>query len=592
MEVLVPGPWWSSLSYRSQSELSPGCRVAVPIGRTKRVGFVLSCSDTSTWPENKVRSISSVLDDGPVMPSYLWRLSHWVGKAFLCGQGQALMAMIPKEILSGEELPPWKAGEADGIVSVSSEVSTCYRWLDRDRIDRYISMIQTSSRTIVAFPDHQRAQSFLDVLAQSGLNRCLLWPRTGGSRKLREWMAVRDGEYGVVVGGPGVMSAPLDADLIIVEDEGNDAYRLMRHPKLNARSVLSRMAKETGAKLVLGGRIPSSRVFRGLSPEEEKRRPGKRLVFVDVKEGHSLDIPGALRELPLAQSTMERTIDCVSRGRVAIWILDRKGYVGDLRCEECGASITCPCGGSFRVTGKAMSCFICGRREDLPELCPECGGAIITGQNPGIDALIPAATSLIPGRPVVLWSTDEPKGKAATKERVKSLSSGGLVLGTRKSLELCAILDVGLVCWLDGDGEARRPDHGARHCAYTMVSESCWGGLAPLDRQVVLQSRNPGRGWQGALSAGWTVFWERELRERADVEMPPFRYLAEVSCLGEDKDRFSESIALAGGDVMDPDPKDDRVWVAFIRLSSMYRAMEEFFSIGSRSYPKVVLWTD
>lgn len=574
-------------------EILPGSRVIVPVGRTKRVGFVLSNSSTSIWPENKVREISSVVDASPVLPDYLWRLILWVGRAFLCGQGQALMAMVPKEILSGQEIPSWKGREEGGEANISlSEVSTCYRWLDQDRADLYCSMIQSCSRAIVAFPDHHRAESFFNLLAESGTDGGLLWPRTGGKGKFKAWMSAREGEYSFIVGGPGVMSAPLETDLVIIEDEGNEAYRLLRHPRLNGRSVLSRMAKETGAKLVLGGRIPSSRVFRALSPDEEKSRPGKRLTLIDVNEGHSLDVPGASRDIPLAQGTMERTIECVSGDRVALWILDRKGYVGDLRCDDCGASVTCPCGGSFRLTGRSMSCFRCGKKVDLPDICPECGGPIITGQNPGMDALIPVATSLISDHPVVLWSADEPKGKVEIKKRLKSLSSGGLVLGTRKSLELCDLLDVGLICWLDGDGEARRPDHGARHCAYSMVAESCWRGATPEKRQVILQSRRPGKGWQRALSTGWTVFWEKELQERLDVELPPFRFLAEISCLGDDKDKVSEALTLADGDVMDPDPNEDRLWVAFTGLSPTYRAMGEFFSIGARSYPKVVLWTD
>lgn len=590
VEVIVPGPWWGSLSYRSPDPLQPGCRVLVPVGRSKRVGFVLSCSGTSRWPEEKVRSISSVLDREPALPDHLWKLARWTGKAFLCGPGLALMAVLPREILSGQEVSPFKGSEKGGLAP--SDTLTCYRWLDRHRLDFYRSMVQDSTGTIVAFPEQARAESFFKEVQRDGLDGGLLWPVTGGQAKFNAWIAARDGNYRFVVGGPGVMSCPLMADTVIIEDEGNEAYRSMRYPRLNGRSVLSRAAKEMGAKLVLGGRIPSSRVFSHLRPEEDRDRSTKRVVFIDVKEGHCLDVPGASRDLPLAQGTMERTIEQLSVGKVVIWILDRKGYVGDLKCDECGAPISCRCGGVFRLEGGQMSCFRCGKKAPLPEVCPNCGGPVITGQNPGIEALIPAAQAMVADRPVVIWSADEPRGKIAVRDRIKSLRSGGLVLGTRKALELCDHLEVGLICWLDGDGEARRADHGARYSAYSMVVESCWRGEAPWDRRIVLQSRNPGKGWQKALLSGWTGFWNRELKERLDVELPPFRYLLEISSLGEDKDRMSDSLLDSGGDVMDPDPEGDNLWVAFSHISPIYRAMEDFFSIGSRCYPKAVLWTD
>ncbi|SMG11382.1 replication restart DNA helicase PriA [Dethiosulfovibrio salsuginis] len=592
VDVVVPGPWWGSLSYRSDELLIPGCRVSVPVGRTKRVGFVLSSSSSSSWPEGKVRAISSVIDGEPVLPPYLWRLISWAGRAFLCGQGQALMAMLPKELLSGEKVPAFKSISQGGGPEIDGpEVLSCYRWRDIDRSDFYLSMIQ-SCRAIVAFPEQSRAESFFRSAVKAGLDGGMLWPVTGGAKKLNAWISARDGECRFIVGGPGVMAAPFEPDRVIIEDEGSEGYRSLRSPRLNGRSVLSRMAKEVGAKLILGGRVPSSRVFKGISPDEERVRPGKRLIFIDVKEGHTLDIPGASRDIPLAQGTMERTIRDISKGKVVLWILDRKGYVGDLRCDDCGAPLACPCGGSFRLEGGRMSCFRCGRKASVPDTCPDCGGPMITGQNPGIEALMPSAKSMVPDRPVVVWSADEPKGKIAKRDMIKSLSSGGLVLGTRKALELCDYLDVPLICWLDGDGEARRPDHGARHSAYSMVVESCWRGNNPEDRQVILQSRRAGKGWQMALNSGWTVFWNRELEERRDVELPPFRYLAEISCLGGDKDRVSDSLSSAGGDVMDPDPSGDLIWVAFTHILPIYRALERFFSIGSRSYPKVVLWTD
>lgn len=554
------------------------------------MGFVACCSDTSSWPEERVRSVSSVIDEASVLPGLYWELLSWVGKAFLCGTGQAMKAMVPVEVLRGDPMSPCLS---DARPFGKMETETCYRWEDEARTDSYLSRLREASLPVlIAFPEHDRAKSFFEVAKKEGLTGGLLWPRGGGSAKIRAWAAVRDGGIRYVVGGPGVISAPMVPGMIIIEDEGNDGYRFVRHPRLNARSVLSRMALASGSRLVLGGRIPSSRVFKEISPGEEQRRIGKRLVLVDIGEAHRISVAGASREILLTEGTMKRTIEVVAEGRTAIWILDRKGYVGELRCDDCGSSLTCACGGTYRLMGDRMVCVRCGRVSVLPDFCPECGGPVISGNNPGLEAFLPVAGSMFPEKPVFIWSAEEPSGMARKKERIKALINGGLVLGTRKALELCDCLDVGLICWIDGDGEARRPDHGARYNAYSMVAESCWRGPFPTKREVVLQSRVPGKGWQGALSIGWTRFWEKELAERSDLGLPPFRYLAEISDMGHNREKIYESLFETGAEVMDPDPAGDLLWVGFDRLSMIYKAMESFYAIGATSYPRVVLWTD
>ncbi|MCF4113480.1 MULTISPECIES: hypothetical protein [Dethiosulfovibrio] len=591
-EVLVPGPWWSGLTYRHDRPLEPGVRVRVPIGRGSRIGFVSRCDETSSWPEKKVRPIMEVLDESSTIPDVSWRLMTWVGRSFLCGVGQALSSMLPEQILKGEDLSPF-IDRSKKKEKPSFSMEGLYRWLDDDRLKFYEELLgDGSTRAIISFPEQLRAKAFLKRLEDDGIVGGLLWPNTGGKKKMEAWLSVRDGNCRFVVGGPGVMAAPLEPDLVVVEDEGNDSYRMQRHPRLNGRSVLTRLAMDSRSRLVVGGRIPSSRVFRELRPEEERGRLESRVVFIDLNDANRVSVPGASDEIPLAEGTMTRTLDTMENGRVALWILDRKGYVGDLKCDDCEHPLRCDCGGTLRLFGGRGRCVRCGKTFDIPNKCPNCGGPVIMGRRPGLEALLPIAQAVVSKERVFTWSSDDPKRTVDRRDRIKELSSGGLVVGTRKSLELCDILDVGLVCWLDSDGEARRSEHDARYSAYTMISESCWRGPSPERRQVVIQSRRPGKGWQVSLLSGWTSFWRRELVERSELELPPFRYLAEIRVSCRYKERLIDKLVSAGLDVMDPDPFQDLIWVAVKHLHRLYVALESEYVIGSAEYPKVVLWTD
>ncbi|PIE55412.1 MAG: hypothetical protein CSA35_00990 [Dethiosulfovibrio peptidovorans] len=591
-EVVVPGPWWSNLTYRSSLPLEPGTRVRVPVGRGVRVGFVLGGDSISSWPEAQVRPILDVLDERPVISLPIWQLTQWVGRSFLCGVGLALSVMLPGSVLKGEAVPPLqsqKMNERKGRFSVN----TCYRWLDDDRLERYKTyLIDPDCRAVVAFPEIERAKAFFKDLERSGISGGLLWPRGNGTTRRKAWLACRDGLVRFVVGGPGVMAAPLCPDVVIIEEESNDAYRLQRHPKLHARSVLSRMAREWGAELLLGGRLPSSRVMREIAPKEERRKPGARLVLIDVNRAHEAAIDGASDGLHLSEGALSRTVETVSRGGVALWLLDRKSYLGDLRCDDCGRPLQCLCGGSMGLRHGRVRCLRCGREESWSDVCPCCGGAVITGRRPGLEALVPIAQAVVSGKTMLLWTAEDPRGIAQRRERIKALKEGGLVLGTRRALELCDLSIVDLVCWIDGDGESWRPDHDARWRAYSIVCESCWRGHNPENRTVLLQSRRPGKGWQSALRLGWEAFWKNELAERRELELPPYRYLVEITDLADHKANLAAEAAGTSLDVMDPDPGEDRLWVATPGLGRLRNVMASRFAIGSKVYPKVTVWTD
>lgn len=593
-EVIVPGPWWNTLTYRFDRALPQAVRVIVPVGRGKRTGFVSRVSSECLWPENRVRSISSVIDEESVIPMHFWNLTDWTGMAFMCGRGEVLKSLLPDDLLKGKEIPPMKKKSDISCIN-SNKIETFYRWIDSERIEKYYECIKDcSGQVIVSFPEQETARRFFKELPAEIASQALLWPATGGKKLLKSWVDVRDGLVDVIVGGPGVVAAPAsDLSLIIVDQEGSDSFRSQRYPRLNTRSVLARFAKETNSDLLLGGRIPSSRIFRGCSPSEVQSRPGKRLSFVNIFDGNKISIPGITWDIPLGESSMVKTLKCTNDGRVALWLLDRKGYAGDIHCDDCGESIYCHCGGTFKLEKDRMVCLKCGDKRAVPDKCPHCGGPVLVCKSPGIDALLTVAKNVLPEDRVFIWQLNNPKGVKERKERLASISHGGLVIGTRKALELCDLSDVGLVCWIDGDGEARRTELGARYTAYSLISESCWRGNMPESREVVVQSRRPGKGWQVALQSGWTQFWEKELEERREFDLPPFRYLVQISNLGVEKDKLVDSLLDSDIDAMDPDPDADLIWVSVKSLTRLRKILSKYYNIGSsRDYPRVVVSTD
>lgn len=73
--------------------VSPGIRVTVPFGRTKRLGFVTTVKTSSEL--KKLRKISEVIDPVPVLTPELLQLGVWLAETTLCPTVSAYQAMLP-----------------------------------------------------------------------------------------------------------------------------------------------------------------------------------------------------------------------------------------------------------------------------------------------------------------------------------------------------------------------------------------------------------------------------------------------------------------------------------------------------------------
>lgn len=71
----------------------PGMRVIVPFGRTKRLGFVASLKEESSF--GKLKTIERVVDNLPVLTGELLDLGRWLADTTLCPTVSAFLAMLP-----------------------------------------------------------------------------------------------------------------------------------------------------------------------------------------------------------------------------------------------------------------------------------------------------------------------------------------------------------------------------------------------------------------------------------------------------------------------------------------------------------------
>ncbi|WP_028111407.1 primosomal protein N' [Ferrimonas kyonanensis] len=120
IQVALPVPLRQLFSYLPAADQplpQPGCRVEVPFGRQSMVGVVVTISDHSDLPDNKLKPIDRGLDPAPVLDDTLWQLSRLAARYYCSPIGMVLNQLLPVKLRQGESAQPqpiklWQLTEA------------------------------------------------------------------------------------------------------------------------------------------------------------------------------------------------------------------------------------------------------------------------------------------------------------------------------------------------------------------------------------------------------------------------------------------------------------------------------------------------
>jgi hypothetical protein len=91
--------------------------------------------------------------------------------------------------------------------------------------------------------------------------------------------------------------------------------------------------------------------------------------------------------------------------------------------------------------------------------------------------------------------------------------------------------------------------------------ESAWRGKDPDGRKIVIQSRRPDKTWQQALGIGWGHFWERELKERREWELPPYMPMLKIDIAAFKRNELAEDLERAGFEFWESEDRSDQIWI-------------------------------
>ncbi|MEZ9197354.1 primosomal protein N' [Shewanella sp. 10N.286.54.B9] len=107
VEVALPVPMRQTFSYQvpDHIDIAPqkGMRVQVPFGRQQLIGLITAVTDSCSLTPKQIKPVISILDDAPLLPDSLYKLTAWAARYYFCSLGQMLSQAIPVALRKGAE---------------------------------------------------------------------------------------------------------------------------------------------------------------------------------------------------------------------------------------------------------------------------------------------------------------------------------------------------------------------------------------------------------------------------------------------------------------------------------------------------------
>ncbi len=402
--------------------------------------------------------------------------------------------------------------------------------------------LQSGCQVLYLVPEIALTVQLMTRLQRVFANRLGIYhSRYSDEERVEIWQKqLSDNPYEVILGARSAVFLPFHRlGLIIVDEEHESSFKQQDPaPRYHARSVAIMLARQYGAKVLLGTATPSAETYYnatvagkyGLAtlPTRYKDIQLPRIEVVDVKDLRRRKImKGSLS--PDLQAAIRNAL---SSGKQAILFQNRRGFAPMIECGTCGwvpRCKNCDVPLTYHKRLNLLTCHYCGYAYPIPAQCPNCEEHDLRSRGIGTEKLEEQVRELFPEARVARMDLDTTRTKNAYERIIGDFSAGktNLLIGTQmvtKGLDFDHVSVVGIV---DADGMLNYPDFRAYEHAFNMMAQVAGRAGRKGDQGLVLlQTKNKDLPVVQLLQKNdYKAFFQSMMDERRMFKYPPFHRL-------------------------------------------------------------------
>ncbi|MEP6710439.1 MAG: primosomal protein N', partial [Candidatus Saccharibacteria bacterium] len=506
-------------TYSSDYELSIGQIVTIPVGKKTMIGVVLRATKQ---PSYETKPIISLVEETP-LPNPLVELANWLSDYYVAHLATVFQTILPsgiqktrrqkelsfrknrrdrtnivftkdqeKALKTIENMTPGSAllHGVTGSGKTAVYIEMAKRALARnDSVIILVPEIALTSQLVDEFSHH-----FEDVILahsrQTESERHIIWRDALGSEKPR-----------VVIGPRSALFLPLrHVGLIVIDEAHEPSFKQEQSPRYSALRAASILAKNHGAKLIMGSATPSiSEYYLAeksgrpiITMAETAKQSSKPIIsLIDMTKRQNFKEHRFLSDKLLSQ--LDETF---AAGNQALIFHNRRGSASTTLCENCGWQAMCPrcfVPLTLHADNHHLRCHICGFNDKVPTSCPECHHANIVHRGIGTKMIETELRKIYPDKTIMRFDGDS-ETTETVEQKYSELYDGtiDLIIGTQviaKGLDLPKLRTVGVV---QADSGLSLPDFGASERTFQLLAQVVGRvGRSHHATQVIVQSYQP-----------------------------------------------------------------------------------------------------
>ena len=549
---------------------APGTRVVVPLMKKEVRGVVLRPHTDPIAPEltEKIRPISAVVDNAPLVTPEQLHLWQWMSSYYMCTPGEVMAAALPGGLDKRLIAPPKRrrvtlapydgpiepehpltpaqqksADEIGNFFTNGRSIVLLHGVTSSGKTEVYIHLIREQLRRgkniLYLVPEIALTTQLTTRLQRIFGDQLLVYhSRFSDAEREQIYHAAAKSEPHVVLGARSAVFLPLQhLGLVIVDEEHDPSYKQEEPaPRYHARAAAIMIAREQGANVLLGTATPSVESYhlaqRGIYGlvELHERYAGLQLPdirLIDLKRQYTR------KEMydHFSDPLVERIREVLAANKQVILFQNRRGYAPQLQCTSCGRIPRCvQCDVPMTVHRQAgeMRCHYCGYHTPMPTRCPDCGGEMrIVGF--GTERLEEEIQALFPEARVLRMDLDTTRNRNAYQDIINRFARHecDILVGTQMVTKGLHFDDVQLVAVLQADSILNQPDFRAYERAYQMLEQVAGrAGRKGQQGEVFIQTFDPDNPILDFVRRhDYKALYAQQISERQHFDYPPFHRL-------------------------------------------------------------------
>ncbi len=387
---------------------------------------------------------------------------------------------------------------------------------------------------------------------------------------------VSEDPYGIILGVRSSIFLPFKhLGLIIVDEEHENTFKQFNPaPRYHARDTAIVLAKQVGAKVILGTATPTVETFYNA-------RNGKyglvqimeRYSGLELPETKVIDTRVARKRKQMKSYFSDTLLNAIetalAQKEQVILFQNRRGYAPFIECADCGwvpHCEHCDVTLTYHKYTNQLTCHYCGYAIEQPGSCLACGSTNLQPKGFGTEKVEDDLALFFPGTVIERIDLDSTRSRSAYERIISGFEQGkiDILVGTQMITKGLDFDRVSLVGILNADNILNFPDFRAFERSFQLFTQvSGRAGRKGKRGLVIIQTAQPDHPViKSVVDNNFISFWEWQLTERNRYRYPPFYRLIRITLRHKSKELLenaAESLAKTlkhslGENVLGPEP--------------------------------------